>query len=102
MFSLGVLLYELVTGRHPFMAPSQLGTLHQLLWETPEPPMLLNTDLPQALDQLILEMLQKDPRLRPGASEVMYRLNMAHDSSVAVATCEHGVARPDAVLAGSP
>ena len=85
VFSLGVLLYELVTGRHPFMAPSQLGVLHQLMWETPEPPMVLNTDLPQALDQLILEMLQKDPRLRPGASEVMYRLALVHDSNVAVA-----------------
>lgn len=85
VFSLGVLLYELVTGRHPFMAPSQLGTLHQLMWETPEPPILLNADLPKAIDQLILEMLQKDPRLRPGASEVMYRLALAHDSGVAVA-----------------
>ena len=42
VFALGVLLYELVTGRHPFMAASQLGTLHALLWETPEPPSLLN------------------------------------------------------------
>ena len=34
------MLYELVTGRHPFMAASQLGTLHALMWETPEPPSL--------------------------------------------------------------
>jgi predicted ATPase len=84
VFALGVMLYELVTGRHPFMAPSQLGTLHALMWESPEPPSFVNPDLPRAIDQLIVEMLQKDPRLRPGASEVMYRLHLAHDSTVAV------------------
>ena len=94
VFALGVLLYELVTGQHPFMAPSQLGTLHSLLWESPEPPSFVNPELPRAIDQLILEMLQKDPRLRPGASEVMYRLNLAHDSTIAVALSAVSVSQP--------
>jgi serine/threonine protein kinase/tetratricopeptide (TPR) repeat protein len=83
IFGLGVLLYELVTSRHPFTAASLVGTLHNLIWETPEPPSLLNPELPRAIDQLIVETLQKDPRLRPGASEVMYRLNLAQDATVA-------------------
>ena len=94
VFSLGVMLYELVTGRHPFAAPSQLGTLHALMWESPEPPSFANPELPRAIDQLIVEMLQKDPRLRPGASEVMYRLNLAHDSTIAVALSAVTVTQP--------
>ena len=94
VFALGVMLYELVTGRHPFAAPSQLGTLHALMWEAPEPPSFVNPELPRAIDQLIVEMLQKDPRLRPGASEVMYRLNLAHDSTIAVALSAVTVSQP--------
>ena len=92
VFALGVLLYELVTGRHPFAAGSQMGTLHAVLRDNPEPPIRLNPELPRAIDQLILESLQKDPRLRPGASEVMYRLNLAHDSTVATALASVTVA----------
>lgn len=83
IFAFGVMLYELVTGRHPFASASQLGLLHALMWETPEPPSLLQPELPRAIDQLVLEMLNKDPRLRPGAGEVLYRLGMSYDSSVA-------------------
>ena len=84
IFAFGVVLYELVTGRHPFMAASQLGTLHALMWETPEPPSLLNPEVPRALEQLIVETMQKDPRLRPGAGDLLFRLNVAYDSTVAL------------------
>ena len=104
VFAFGVMLYELVTGKHPFMASSQLGTLHALMWETPEPPSLVNPDVPRSLDQLVLEMLQKDQRLRPGAGEVLYRLALAHDSSAATAlssmTVSHRGARTSRAVVG--
>jgi serine/threonine protein kinase/predicted ATPase len=100
VFALGVMLYEIVTGRHPFAAASQLGTLHALLHENPEPPALLNPELPRAIDQLIVEMLHKDARLRPGSGEVMYRLSLAHDSTVAVALSSVAVSKPRPTTAG--
>jgi predicted ATPase len=104
IFAFGVMLYELTTGRHPFMAASQLGTLHALMWETPEPPSLVNPEVPRALDQLILEALQKDARLRPGAGEVLYRLGLLHDSSIATSmssvTVSHRTARSSRAVVG--
>ena len=70
LFSLGVVLYELATGQHPFPAESQLGTLHAILSQPPLRPSLLNPEIPAPLEALILRMLEKEPRLRPTAAEV--------------------------------
>jgi predicted ATPase len=93
IFAFGVLLYEILSGRHPFTAPSQVATLHSLIRDMPEPPSLLRTDLPRPLDQLIMEMLQKDARLRPGAGEVLLRLNVIHDAAVSATLASAGVPR---------
>jgi predicted ATPase len=70
VFSLGVVLYELATGRHPFPADSEAGLLHAIVAHEPLPPARLNPEVPAALDALILHMLAKDPRRRPTAAEV--------------------------------
>ena len=70
LFSLGIVLYELATGQHPFPADSQLGTLHAILSQPPLRPSLLNPEIPAPLEALILQMLEKEPRLRPTAAEV--------------------------------
>src|SRR5262249_9364986 len=70
VFSLGVVLYELATGQHPFPSDSQVGILHAILAQPPLRPSLLNPEIAVPLEALILKMLDKDSRLRPIATEV--------------------------------
>ena len=70
VFSLGIVLYELLTGRHPFAGESGLQTLHAITIEHPTPPSELNAEVPGALDALVEATLHKDARLRPTADAV--------------------------------
>jgi tetratricopeptide (TPR) repeat protein len=70
IFSLGIVLYELATGRHPFQADSRLGVVHAILSGPPLPPSRLHPGLSAAWDALLLQMLEKDPGLRPAAADV--------------------------------
>jgi predicted ATPase len=70
IFSLGLVLYELATGHHPFRAPSEIAVLQAIVGQTPVAPSRLNPEIPVSLDALIQHMLAKDGRLRPTAVEV--------------------------------
>jgi predicted ATPase len=70
IFSLGVIFYEMAAGRHPFATDSMLGTLNAITGQAPGAPSRLNPEIPSAIEILILQMLQKDTRLRPTAAEV--------------------------------
>jgi predicted ATPase len=70
IFSFGVIIYLLATGKHPFESDLQTGILQAILYKIPLPPSYLNPEIPPALDSLILSMLEKSPRLRPSAAEI--------------------------------
>ncbi len=70
VFALGIVLYELATGRHPFTADTQVGYLHAITGQVPLPPTSVRPDLPAGLEALILGMLEKEARQRPTAGEV--------------------------------
>ena len=63
-FSFGVLLYELVTGRHPFDGSGQVVTAARILEADPEPPSALRPECPADLDRIIRRCLSKQPRDR--------------------------------------
>jgi TolB-like protein/Tfp pilus assembly protein PilF len=64
VFSLGVVLYEMATGRRPFGARSAAELISAILRDTPVPPSRLRTGLPERFDRLIARCLEKDPRYR--------------------------------------
>jgi tetratricopeptide (TPR) repeat protein len=71
LYSFGVMLYELVTGRVPFAADDALAIISQHLRTPPVAPAWHNAEVPKALDGLIVRLLAKDSRDRPkDAAEV--------------------------------
>src|SRR5262249_5171582 len=70
MFSLGLVLYQLLTGRHPFEADSAVAILYAIATRQAIPLSQLNPHVSPTLEALIEAMLQKDARLRPTAAEV--------------------------------
>lgn len=74
IFSLGLVLYELAAGRHPFPGEGAIATLRSISSETPDPPSRWRRDIPKPLDALIMRMLARSPEERPTAAEVTRRL----------------------------
>lgn len=69
LYSTGVVLYELLTGRQPFRGDSPVAVAYQHVSETPQAPSEVNEDAPRYLDPIVLRALAKDPFQRfPDAS----------------------------------
>jgi serine/threonine-protein kinase len=69
IYSLGVTLYQLVTGRCPFDKETHFATMMAHVREAPDPPSRLRPDVPPALEALILATLAKDRAERPPTCE---------------------------------
>jgi hypothetical protein len=71
IYAMGVLLYEMATGRLPFDGGSPEEVARKQIQQAPPPPRLLNDALPAAVEDIILKAMSKDPAARfPTAREL--------------------------------
>jgi serine/threonine-protein kinase len=73
LFSLGVVLYEMLTGVQPFAAPGVEDTVRRVRETTPHCPSELNSLVPPEIDALVMRMLAKDPEERVSSARRLYR-----------------------------
>jgi eukaryotic-like serine/threonine-protein kinase len=64
LYSLGIVLYEMVTGKPPFTGDSAMAVAYKHVQETPLPPSSLNADVPPRLDAVVMRALAKNPANR--------------------------------------
>jgi len=71
LYSLGAMLYEMLTGRPPFLGDEAVAVISQHIGTAAVAPTWHNPDVPPALERLVLTMLAKDPEARPAAAAIV-------------------------------
>jgi serine/threonine-protein kinase len=64
IFSLGVVFYEMLSGRHPFLAEGFTATTDRILHEEPPPLSQIDPEIPEALSGVVAKAIAKDPAAR--------------------------------------
>ncbi|MBN1284701.1 MAG: serine/threonine protein kinase [Anaerolineae bacterium] len=103
LYALGVILYEMVTGRVPFDAPEPLEIAMMHVQDTPTPPRELRPDIGQALNDVILKALGKEPGARyPTGAALADALDAARAAGASPEPAQAKLARPKRPLPPAP
>ncbi len=78
LYSLGIVMYEMLTGKVPFDADTPVSVALKQVQEEPVDPMKYNENIPVSVNRIILKAMQKDPNLRyQNATEMVQDLSLA-------------------------
>src|SRR3954447_2093539 len=97
LYSLGALLYEMLTGQPPFPGDDAVSIISQHLHTDPVPPSRHNSEVPEALDRAVLRLLAKPPEDRPTNAKEARELILA---ALTEQPAEERAANPLESLAG--
>jgi serine/threonine protein kinase len=102
LFSLGCVLYQMISGVSPFARKDVLSTLRALELETPQLPTVRYPDTPGPLSDLAMKLLEKKPENRPASAQSVLETLLAIEKDMATGTSAATGASHDSTLLESP
>jgi serine/threonine protein kinase len=83
IYALGIMLYEMLTGRVPFVGPNPLAVMNERVLNEPRPPRELNEEISPELEEILYRALEREPRHRYSTASEM-EWDLEHQDQVGV------------------